>query len=90
MEQIASEDNIRAAIMNASKRKRGRRDVKEVLENIDYHIARVRQMLLSGTYVAHVDEPVIVNEGTHHKVRRIRKPHFVYDQIVHHCIIQVL
>lgn len=90
MEQIASEENIRAAIMNASKRKRGRRDVKEVLENIDYHIARVREMLLSGTYVAHVDEPVIVNEGTHHKVRRIRKPHFVYDQIVHHCIIQVL
>ena len=90
MEQIASEDNIRAAIMNASKRKRGRKDVKEVLDDIDTHIQKVRTMLLDGTYIAHVDEPVIVNEGTHHKVRRIRKPHFKYDQIVHHCIIQVL
>ena len=90
MEQIASEDNIRDAIMNASKRKRGRKDVKEVLDDIDTHIQKVRTMLLDGTYIAHVDEPVIVNEGTHHKVRRIRKPHFKYDQIVHHCIIQVL
>lgn len=90
MEQIASEDNIRAAIMNASKRKRGRKDVKEVMDDIDTHIQKVRTMLLDGTYIAHVDEPVIVNEGTHHKVRRIRKPHFKYDQIVHHCIIQVL
>lgn len=90
MEQIASEENIRLAIMNASKRKRHRRDVKEVIENIDYHIARVQKLLLSGTYKAHVDEPCLVNEGTHHKVRRIRKPHFKYDQIIHHCIIQVL
>lgn len=70
MEQIASEDNIRAAIMNASKRKRGRKDVKEVMDDIDTHIQKVRTMLLDGTYIAHVDEPVIVNEGTHHKVRR--------------------
>ena len=90
MEQIASEENIRAAILNASKRKRNRKDVKEVLEHIDYHVAAVQKILLSGNYKAHVDEPCIVNEGTHNKVRRIRKPHFKYDQIIHHCIIQVL
>lgn len=90
MEQIASEENIRAAIMNASKRKRNRKDVREVIDNIDYHVAVVRKILLNGTYKAHVDAPCIVNEGTHHKVRRIRKPHFKYDQIIHHCIIQIL
>lgn len=90
MEQIASEENIRAAILNASKRKRNRKDVKEVLENIDYHVAAVQKILLSGNYKARVDEVCIVNEGTHNKVRRIRKPHFKYDQIIHHCIIQVL
>jgi hypothetical protein len=90
MEQIASEENIRAAILNASKRKRNRKDVKEVLEHIDYHVAEVQKILLSGNYKARVDEVCIVNEGTHHKVRRIRKPHFKYDQIIHHCIIQVL
>lgn len=90
MEQIASDENIRAAIMNASKGKRGRKDVKEVIDNIDYHTAAVRKILLNGTYKAHIDTPCIVNEGTHHKVRRIRKPHFKYDQIIHHCIIQIL
>lgn len=90
MEQIASEENIRAAILNASKRKRNRKDVKEVLEHIDYHVAAVQKILLSGNYKARVDEVCIVNEGTHNKVRRIRKPHFKYDQIIHHCIIQVL
>jgi hypothetical protein len=90
MEQIASKENIRLAIMNASKRKRHRRDVQEVLNNIDYHIERVQELLLSGTFKAHIDAACIVNEGTHNKVRRIRKPHFKYDQIIHHCIIQVL
>lgn len=90
MEKIASEENIRAAILNASKRKRSRKDVIEVIENIDYHTKAVQRILLNGSYKPHVDEPCIVNEGTHHKVRRIRKPHFKYDQIVHHCIIQVL
>ena len=89
-EQIISEENIRNAIINASKRKRYRKDVTEVLENIDYHVIRVQEILKNGTYVAHVDAACKVNEGTHNKVRTIRKPHFKYDQIVHHAIIQVL
>lgn len=90
MEQIASEENIKAAIMNASKKKRNRRDVKEVLEDIDTHTRKIQKILLSGTYEAHIDMPCMINEGTHNKVRRIRKPHFKYDQIIHHCIMQVL
>ncbi len=90
MEKIASEENIKAAIMNASKRKRNRKDVKEVLDDMETHVARLQKILRNGTYKPHIDTPCIVNEGTHHKVRRIRKPHFKYDQIIHHCIIQVL
>lgn len=90
MEKIASEENIKAAIMNASKKKRSRKDVKEVLRDIDTHTEKIQKILLSGTYEAHIDTPCVINEGTHHKVRRIRKPHFKYDQIIHHCIIQVL
>lgn len=90
MEQISSEENIRKAILNASKRKRNRKDVKEVLDNIDYHVKTIQRILNNGSYTANIDNVCIVNEGTHHKVRRIRKPHFKYDQIIHHCIIQVL
>ena len=89
-EQIISEENIKAAILNASKRKRERKDIIEVLNNIDYHVHKVHEILQNGTYEAHIDAACTVNEGTHHKVRTIRKPHFKYDQIVHHCIIQVL
>ena len=88
--QIIDEDNIERAIINASKRKRHRGDVAHVLRNPDYHIKKVRQMLENGTYKAHVDNVCVINEGTHNKVRRIRKPRFKYDQIIHHCVIQVL
>lgn len=90
MEKIASEENIKAAIMNASKKKRNRKDVKKVLQDIDTHTKKIQKILLSGMYEAHIDTPCVINEGTHNKVRRIRKPHFKYDQIIHHCIIQVL
>ena len=71
LEQIADKDNVRKAILNASKRKRHRKDVKQVIDNIDYHVEVVHNMLLTGSYKAHVDAPCIVNEGTHHKVRRM-------------------
>ncbi len=88
--KICDEDNIRQAILNASKRKRYRGDVAHVLKNIDYHVMKVKQILEEGTYKAHADNVCVINEGTHNKVRRIRKPRFKYDQIIHHCVIQVL
>lgn len=90
MGQIASKENIKTAITSASRRKRNRTDVKAVLDNMDFHIEKIQKILLNGTFKPHVDSPCIVNEGTHNKIRRIRKPHFVYDQIIHHCIIQIL
>lgn len=89
-EQVVAEDNIRQAIEEAAKRKRERRDVKRVLNNMDYHVGRVQKMLINEEYSAHIDRVCVINEGTHLKVRRIRKPHFKYDQIIHHAVIQVL
>lgn len=89
-EKIIDRENIRLAIINASKKKRNRGDVKEVLDNIDYHVEEVHNLLLNGKYKAHSYRVCIINEGTHNKVRRIRKPHFKYDQIIHHAVIQVL
>ena len=89
-EQVVAEDNIRQAIEEAAKRKRERRDVKRVLNNMDYHVERVQKMLINEEYSAHIDRVCVINEGTHLKVRRIRKPHFKYDQIIHHAVIQVL
>lgn len=89
-EQVVSEENIRQAIEEAAKGKRERRDVKRVLNNIDFHVERVQKLLINEEYSAHIDRVCVINEGTHMKVRRIRKPHFKYDQIIHHAVIQVL
>lgn len=89
-EKVIDRENVRQAILNASENKRDRKDVIEVLDNIEYHIDKIIEILTSGRYVAHVDNVCIINEGTHLKLRRIRKPHFAYDQIIHHAVIQVL
>lgn len=89
-EKVIEPDNIRMAIINASKGKRKRRDVKDIYENQDYHIEIIRSMLIEGTYVPAFNAECIINEGTYRKERQIRKPNFKYDQVIHHAIIQQL
>lgn len=89
-EKVVERENIRKAIYKASERKRDRKDVKEVLDNIEYHIDKIISILVKEKYVAHMDGVCVINEGTHNKIRRIRKPHFIYDQIIHHAVIQII
>lgn len=88
--EIVTEENIQKAMMNASKRKRGRDDVKAVLNNMDYHIQVVKNMLENDTYIPRYNAECQINDGSRRKERTIRKPDFKYDQIIHHAIIQVL
>lgn len=89
-EKICDKDNIRAAIMNASKRKRGRRDVKKVLDNIDHYIDIIHESLTSGNFVPSDYEKANIEEGLYRKARVIFKPRFYPDQIVHWCIYLVI
>ena len=90
-DKIVDKENIRLAICNSSKGKRHRRDVKKVLENIDKHIDKVHKILTEDLYVPRITKERIINENDHrHKTRKIRKPKFIYDQIIHHAIIQII
>lgn len=88
--KVCDRENIRKAILKASEKKRDRPDVKEVLDNIDYHIEVVHMLLVDERYNPISSRPSTIKEGSRSKKRTIRKTRFAYDQIIHHCIIQVL
>lgn len=49
-EHIVDKNNIRRAILNASKGKKSRKNVKEVLENITFYTDEIHKMLVEKTY----------------------------------------
>ena len=90
-DKIIDKENIRKAIYNGSKGKRHRGEVIKVLSNIDYHIDKIYNILANKEYNPRMTKQVIINENdSRHKTRRIRKPKFMYDQIIHHAVMQVI
>ena len=82
-EEIYSLENIERAIYNASKGKREQRRVKSVLNNIDYYTVKLQRMLINKTYKP--SKPIIkeIQDVSSGKIRRIHKPRFYPDQVVH-------
>ena len=89
-EKVVETENIKLAIWNASKGKRDRKDVAKILSDIENQVKVIRQTLINDQYIPGCKKEETINEGSNKKARRIRKPDFEYDQIVHHAIIQIL
>lgn len=89
-EKVMDYDNIDRAIMQASKHKRERPEVKRVLDNKDRYIKKLQELLNNQTLYFVTHEGVKINDGIQHKRRCIIQPHFVFDQIIHHCVIQAM
>ena len=84
-EKVISAENIRHAMMNASKTKRNQKIVKTVLGNQNYYISLIqRGFHIKGDYKrkAHVDE----SSG---KERILEVPSYFPDQIIQHALIDV-
>lgn len=95
--KIVAEENIRKAFYRAAKNKRQRKDVKEVLDNIDKHVQIVQKMLKETSpydktkgYLPRKHTREMINESSNKKVRVIDKPKYKYDQVIHHAIMQQL
>lgn len=86
-EQFISEENIRLAIINSSKGKRNRKLVKEIYENPDKWIPKIRQYAEKFKNCNHA--PIEIYDGITRKKRKIITPQYK-EQIVHHMIINVL
>jgi hypothetical protein len=87
---ICSRDNIRNAILHASRRKRDHRNVVAVLEDIDGAVERIRRMLTDKTYTPSPYKVKEIRDGATGKLRTICCPKFYPDQIIHWAAITPL
>ncbi|MBS6194259.1 MAG: RNA-directed DNA polymerase [Clostridiales bacterium] len=86
-EPMLQNDYIVECFKNASKKKKSRSDVKDVLEHLDRETETLKTILCEEIFIPDYHEQSIVNDGSKHKTRRILKPHYKYEQVVHHCAI---
>ena len=89
-EENVTEELCRTAIIEASKKKRGRAGVKRVLRDLTHYAQKLREIILSGTYEPSLyKECHIVDRGSK-KHRVLHKPKFFPDQCVHHVAIKLI
>lgn len=86
--EITKKENIRRAILNASKGKKNRKSVIRILGNIDYYVSDIYKMLLEKSYKPSSYIEMIIHDGTRKKERTIFKPRFYPDQVIHWCLMQ--
>ncbi len=86
--KITSRENIARAIVNASKGKKHRKIVKKVLENFDFYVEEIQNMLVSKTYKPSPYIILKIKDGTRKKERIIYKPLFYPDQVIHWALMQ--
>lgn len=89
-EKLIDYNNLEKALMNASLGKRHREDVKTVLADKDFHIKQLQKLLITKTLEIRQHTAVEINDGISRKKRIIIKPDFIYEQILHHAIVQVM
>lgn len=99
-EPMLEHSNVEEKFHKAAKGKTERPDVAEILDpnNIQKHVSTIIEQL-ENTAPEEYDVPhpekawkpskhgkVRINEGTSKKVRMLEKPHYNYEQVVHHLV----
>ena len=78
---------IRECFKDAAKGKTKRNDVQKILENLDAEVGILKDILQREMFVPDFHKKCVINENNCHKTRRILKPNYKYEQVVHHCAI---
>lgn len=84
---MLSDECMDKAFLDASKGKRGRKDVLRVFKNYNECKAELAEMLDSERFRPAKHKPCIINEANCQKEREIVKPFFRYEQVVHHLVV---
>lgn len=87
-EPMLEMETIRSNFRSAAKKKTERRDVKEILDNLEAHAEVLHDLLLNEAFLPAYHEPKIIRESGCKKERRIVKPNYKYEQVIHHCVVQ--
>ncbi len=86
-EKICDIENIKAAIINASTRKKNRRNVQRVLANLDKSAEYIQKLLIEQTYEPAPYKEFSIFDGATKKERVIYRPEFFPDQCIHWALI---
>lgn len=86
-EKIYNIENIREAIWKASLGKREQIRVKTILNDMDYYAYSIQSMLINKSYVPTKPQIKVIRDGVNQKTRRIYKPNFYPDQIIHWALM---
>lgn len=89
-EKLISYENLSEAIEKSSLGKRDRHDVKKVIQHKDEYIKRIQELLINKKFRIRKHNAVKINDGINAKIRLIIKPDYIFEQILHHAIVQVL
>jgi hypothetical protein len=89
-EQTVTDDVCRTAIMDAAKGKYQRLSVRRILRNIDTYAAKLRSMILNGTYKPKPYKECHIIDKPSKKARILEKPVFFPDQCIHHVTINLI
>lgn len=86
-EEICKVQNIRNALISASKNKTKKFAVKNTLENFEESVQLVQTLLVNKAYIPNKYYPAIIKDGISRKERTIYKPKFFPDQVIHWCLV---
>lgn len=89
-EKVCDVDNIKLAIVNASKGKRDRANVKNIVENKEHYANLLRALLLSNMYAPSPYSKFVIYDNSSKKEREIYAPKFYPDQVLHWATMQVI
>lgn len=89
-EKLISHENLYSAIIRSAKRKRKRVDVQKVLSNPDKYIKKVQDLLINKEFCPKIHEAKVIQDGFARKKRIIIQPDYIYEQIVHHAVVQII
>lgn len=85
--KICDKNNIRKAIAEASKGKKNRKEVLEVINNVDYYVDALKNILDSKEIKLSPYKKRTIHDGANKKERIIYKAQFFPDQCIHWCLM---
>lgn len=85
--KICEKENIRLAIIKASKNKGHRKDVRKIINNIEQYTDILQNMLIEKRYKPNPYIKKSIYDGANKKERIIYKPMFFPDQCVHWALM---
>lgn len=86
--KIIDKNNIYKAMLNASKGKKQRENVSQVINNSVFYVEEIYKKLSTKTYKPKPYVEMKIHDGVRKKERIIYKPCFYPDQIVHWALMQ--